>query len=422
MAKIRFTGQAVPVAQVDTVVVGGTINGETFQIKIGGVVIAQFVDTANTIAGVVAGLVSAFNASTHTYASGLITATDASPNVVLTSDIPGLAFEITLNTPGGSATFTRSTTTANKGPNEANDVNNYSTGALPGAGDTLILKDCAIDLLFGLESLTQLNKFEHHASHTGLIGLNYAAFWNGASYVTGVPEYRKCYFKTALIGSGARADIGINNGIGTPAGSKRLNLHFTGTIAQIKVHSTAATSMEVNRPAVKLLTRNDAIDAVIEIEQSAGGVGIGTEVPGEVCKVDKIKVGNDPANNVFIGPGVEWNEFLWEEGNGIIQNLSGTIGDLLTINKGNVEIQGESWQVVAAKFNGGSILDCSLGGVIYQDVDLAGSTYNANGSVNQKTWQDLIWSAGIIKATNTTLAIGTIQFGAGQHFDGGVAG
>lgn len=416
MSDIRYIAQAKKVAQIETVVVGGTISaGLTFKIRMGNSVIgfidiASFLTTTTVIADVVAGLVTAFNLTDHPYKNGLITATDASPNVVLTSDEPGLPFEVSLNTPGGSATFSTSTTTANAGPEDASGIDNYSNRALPTSSDKLIFKDGKSNVLFGLEAITGLNKFEHHASYTGIIGLDYSRFWNGVSYDDTVPEYRKTYFKTTLSGSGPRADIGVNLGVGTPTNSKRMCLHFLGTAITIKVHSVAATSYDANRPAVRLLTRNDGQDAIVEIEQSSGGVGIGYEVPGELCQVDFIRVANDPQNNVFVGPGVDWDELYFDNGFGIIHQRTAVSAVRCDVNGGNVEFHGSGWTITTNNFNGGNILDCSSGSTNLTTVNLNGASYDARGSVNSKTIGTLVYGSGTVKGTADTLAINNFEF------------
>ena len=100
MATLYWEGKATAVAQVTTVTVGGTLSSETFTISVGGDAIASHTDADTVIASTVAALVSAWNSSTHPYATG-ITAADASPDITLTADTAGVPFVVTLNTPGG---------------------------------------------------------------------------------------------------------------------------------------------------------------------------------------------------------------------------------------------------------------------------------------------------------------------------------
>ncbi len=75
---------------------------DIFSILVGGVAIATFTATAATVANVTAGLTTAWNASTHDFASG-ITATDSTTHVTLDSAI-GQGFKVTTSTTDAGGT------------------------------------------------------------------------------------------------------------------------------------------------------------------------------------------------------------------------------------------------------------------------------------------------------------------------------
>src|SRR6185369_8104257 len=136
MAVNRWLGGASAVAQVDTLVVGGTIEvGDLFNVTINGKTVSVAAATT-VIASVVAQILAALQASTiaefaeQTYAS-------TSPNITATANTTGKPFTLTVlsTEAGGGAldaqTFTTSTTTASSGPNDWGAASNWSLAAVP---------------------------------------------------------------------------------------------------------------------------------------------------------------------------------------------------------------------------------------------------------------------------------------------------
>ncbi len=83
---------------------------DVFDILVGGVTIATFTATDTTVADVTAGLVAAWNASTHDFADG-ITASDSVTAVTLTS-ATGQGFKVTTSTTDGGGAGTQTLTAA----------------------------------------------------------------------------------------------------------------------------------------------------------------------------------------------------------------------------------------------------------------------------------------------------------------------
>jgi hypothetical protein len=142
MSTIRFKGNALAVAQVDTLTVGGTVEAGD-----------RFVSTINTKALSVAATTTvlattatdfytaweALDASLYPeYAE--ITADDSSATVTLTSNEEGVPFTVTVTTTesnGGAAdaqTFVRTATTASSGPLHWDTAANWSAAAVPVTG------------------------------------------------------------------------------------------------------------------------------------------------------------------------------------------------------------------------------------------------------------------------------------------------
>lgn len=170
--------------QVTTATVGGTLAGQTFTISakhpsgIGSAVaIASFADTDTMVGTVATALAAAWNASNHAYATPVSAAAVAGV-VTFTSDLPGIPFVITLNTPGGSTTFVLATTTANYGPNDYSDPSNWVSGAVPTGSDNVRISTNngqSFAILYGLaQSGVAINAFTRCKEHTANVG------WIGA--------------------------------------------------------------------------------------------------------------------------------------------------------------------------------------------------------------------------------------------------
>ncbi len=130
--------------------------GDTFNILVGGVVIATFDATDTTVADVTAGLTTAWNASTHDFAGG-ITATDSTTHVTLDSAV-GQGFKVTTSTTDVGGTDDQTLTAAEvQDESTRYTVDDVSTPAriaptinegYPGA-DRGIINAVIIDMLCG---------------------------------------------------------------------------------------------------------------------------------------------------------------------------------------------------------------------------------------------------------------------------------
>lgn len=152
-----WIGGAEAIAQVETFTVGGTISGETFTISLAhpsgaisaAVAIASVTDSTTSAATNATNLITAFNASNHEYARYITASSGGSGIVTLTAQRPGIPFVSSVNTPGGSATFVKATTTANSGPNDYSVASNWREGIVPVATSDVVLTG-RFDILYGL--------------------------------------------------------------------------------------------------------------------------------------------------------------------------------------------------------------------------------------------------------------------------------
>lgn len=179
MATRTWIGGAEAVQQVTTVTVGGTLSGENFTISaehpsgsVGNVVpIASHTDSDTSTESAATALAAAWNASNHPYATA-VSASASGSVITFTAKTAGVPFLLTLNTPGGSATFSQSTTTDNIGPNDWNTPGNWAEGAVPTDGDDVIIKG-RYSILYGLEPNPTITSL-HALDYSGSIGTSEA--------------------------------------------------------------------------------------------------------------------------------------------------------------------------------------------------------------------------------------------------------
>ncbi len=340
MAKITWTGKAQAVAQVDTVVVGGTwATNDIAWIRVNGKTITFTVGATQTVAAVVAGLVAAWNASQVTEVTE-ITAADANPNVTLTANTAGVPFTVTVGKTSTSGTISVSTTTTNAGPNVAGSVGNYSSGALPADGDTLVFEYSAVSVLYDLEALDDLTSLHLivRQSYTGDIGLP-------ATNAAGYPEYRPTYFKAGC--------TTIELGEGEGNGSKRIKLDNATVTATVTIYNSGNV-YETGIPAI--LLKGTGSNSTIDIVKGTLGVGF---FSGETATVSQLDIGylTSQAGDVSVVIGDDVTLGTIHQTGGKVYcpvNLTALVQDA-----GEATIDGTA--TVAAMSIGGTVYDCSSG-------------------------------------------------------------
>ncbi len=283
--QVYFQGGAPAVAQVGTFVVtavSGTPSDTTYTITIGSQTISVPGDT--DVATTAANLAAALEASTHPYfvAVAWVAVTDT---VTATAGTAGVPFIAVSSAVGGTGTIAAySATIVSSGPNDLSTLANYSTGLLPAANEVLHFKDLSVSACWGLDAFdgTALDGLMIWDTYTGKIGLpwnTFATSADGATADTTAPEYREVYLKCDVTQADGAIEIGKIVGPGLGAGSGRLMIDATATVADIVVYSTASSSAEAGRPAVRLISNHASSD--LYIKSAPGGVGVAAEVPGE---------------------------------------------------------------------------------------------------------------------------------------------
>ena len=301
MADLRWTGAAAAVAQVDTITVGGTVEADdVFILTVTGWDGTSY--ALSTVAGsttksvVATTIAAAWNASDHPLLTPITAAADGD-TVVLTADTAGVAFSVAATTTesgGGAAddqTFIRAATTASAGPKHWDSVNNWDTGALPGAGagENVYIENADDEILYGLDqsgianTLTSLNIGK---SFTGKIG------YDGASGFSG----------TYLQIKATSVNIGYNYTGGNPAGSNRIMIDTGATASTITVEGSAS-SLDLTKQSIRLLANS----ASTTIGVLRGNVGVAQQ-PGETTTVGTISLSYNTSKesdaNMVIGEGV----------------------------------------------------------------------------------------------------------------------
>jgi hypothetical protein len=281
MSTITWRGDTPAVAQITTATPANVEVDDIFTLTINGKSIS-FTATAATVANVTDGLTTAWNASTIAEFTE-VTATDSTTHVTLTGDIEGVPFTVTSSTTDGGGTnnqtLTVSTTTAATGPNDVSATTNYSGGALPGDGDTLVLENSAVSLLYNLEAMTAYDvNLTVRASFTGYIGLP-------ETNTYGYNEYRPTY-----LAIGHQGTITVNIGEGDGNASGRIKVASgASALTNLNVYKAGA-AVESGVPA--LLWKGGSSSSVVNVLSGSLGIAF---FAGETAGATTLTIGY--ANN-----------------------------------------------------------------------------------------------------------------------------
>lgn len=256
MATRIFSGDAIAIAQVDSLIVSGTIEvGDVFRMTINGKnvdVVAASTDAATVAVQIAA----AWNASTiPEFAEVTCEVTGEFGRMTLTADTPGKPFTVAVDSfediyLGGydDQDFTVSPAVANDGPNVWS-ANNFKTdgirGTIPAGSDLVIFRDSDVDMKYNLDqSEVSADLFLRvEASYTGEFGLP----TTNEDGDTGYDEYRPRELHLDFNG------LGIGSGEGS--GSSKLRLKTSQNITTFTVFATGSSSDD--QKTVELLLTSD---------------------------------------------------------------------------------------------------------------------------------------------------------------------
>jgi hypothetical protein len=374
MSIITWRGDAVAVAQVNTLTVGGTILATDLFILTISNKILTVVAGSTVAATVAANIVAAWNTISSAMAPELAEATALATTggaFTITADTAGKPFVVSVSTTlaaGGasSGTFTSSITTTSAGPADASVAANYTGGVLPTTGDTLVFENSNNPVLYNLDALSAvtLAMLSVKASYTGSIGLPRTNGSGSNSYL----EYRLQYLQVAA----TIWSIGLGDGSGS--GRIKLDLgsiQFTGNVYN------SGSQAENGIPAV-LLKGTHASNALIVLK---GTVGVAF-FAGEVSTLDSLDMGyvnNIPSDSIVqCGVGVTLTTITKAGGQLTLNNNATTI----TQYDGQTTIIGTA--TLDTGVIGGTLVDQSSG--LFSNITLLNrGTYDHSKSMTAKT-------------------------------------
>lgn len=150
MASMSWLGRAKARVQISTMQVTAYHASTTYSLIRNGKSVTTIAQ--GTVNATASALATAWNASTDPEFAE-ITASANTDTITFTGDTAGLPFTITNSVSGGTGTIGAFTTTqAATGPNHADDVNNWSGGALPADTDSVYIGEVGQSILYGLDN------------------------------------------------------------------------------------------------------------------------------------------------------------------------------------------------------------------------------------------------------------------------------
>ncbi len=165
---IAFIGNAEPTTHIDTITIGGTpAAADTFTITGLSKTVVVTVGTAAATTDVATAIAAAWNSTAMTALYSVapvgggqsipefseLSAVASGSVVTLTGDTKGRPMPVFTVSKTGAGTIAISHVVVGTGPNDVANTANYSTGALPGAGDDLTI-DRPVSLLYNLDALS----------------------------------------------------------------------------------------------------------------------------------------------------------------------------------------------------------------------------------------------------------------------------
>lgn len=225
MATAYWIGAAPETAGVITLTPGSVSATDTFTVTFANGRAFTFTSVAGTVAEVCTGLVALLAASDDPLVAELTYEDDVT--LITVTGPPGKSFFLTPSSSGGS--LTANTVTAATGPNWWTNVKNWDAGAAPGNGDTVIIDNSDVSILYGIDATSvgaiTLAELRIGAGFTGDIGLPEQ---DAEGYLN--TGYRVTYLE-------APATL-VNIGQGVGNGSGRLKLNQGSVATTVTVYST----------------------------------------------------------------------------------------------------------------------------------------------------------------------------------------
>lgn len=406
-----WRGLAPAVPQISTVTIGTYDIATRYEIRVNGIAVVSSIGAAS--AGAVAtALQVAWQASAHPYRQG-ITATVAGSVVTLTS-VAGMPFTVTVGNVGGTGTISTATTQAATGPHHWDNAANWSDNAIPANTDTVIFKDSAVNVCWGLNQaavdLAELFIFQSYTGRIGLPLLSVAGSADGVTQNGGAAEYRDRYLRIGW----TLARIGEHQGPGTPAGSARLKLHNDAPGASNTVIlNSAQVSQDTGQAAIRLLA--NVATAAINIRQAPGGVALAADEPAEVGTFGAVQIADQSElTRVYAGPGAAIAS--WVQSGGVNQLRSSATVAAVELAGGQLTLDGQ-FAVTALNVDGGIVYPNNVpaAGAAIVTLNLNGGVADFTQTPQARTVTNLIPNVGELRADRDVLTVTTLQQPAGLY-------
>lgn len=277
MADTRWLGRAVAVKQISTLVIGGGwVAADTITLVINGRDLTLTVGTTVTTTQIASDIKvmwegetlngdesrNAIGTDLAEYAE--ITAAVTASTITFTHDTAGTPFTLaTSRVTANTGTVVDATPQAATGPNDVNNINNWSEGSVPALADTVFIDNTDISLLYNLGQLAgnTLTSLTVGSTFTGEIGLP-------KNNPNGYTEYRPTY----LVIDCTTILIGKQEG----TGSQRIKID-SGSVQTTLIIDRSSSSLEVGFGAV--IWKGTHASNVVQINNGSLSVApLGSEV------------------------------------------------------------------------------------------------------------------------------------------------
>jgi hypothetical protein len=380
MAIVEWKGTAMPVAQVTTVTVAGTVlAGELWSVTVGQKTVST---TGHTAVGDVADALVELLGGTEPELAEMDWEADAGV-ITGTAATAGIPVVVSCTTDSASGTITAAEVTAATGPNFVDNVENWSGGALPVDSDDIIFGTADEGPKYALDAIDDVTpallRITPQCDYD--IGLP-------QSNPSGYREYRDRYLEL----------LGATNVVIESESRGIVRLNFGSAQFSAQVISTG-NSTESGIPAVCFLGTH----ANNSIEQNDGDVGVAA-YPGESSTIKTVRL---TGGTLTCGSGVTL------DGTGSTLTLTGgtlTIAsDALTVSVfSGLVISREDAEIDSITIQSGTTWELSSSGVVATAV--VNGTLDLTKDASEKEITDLTLGPtatvrGFERLTVTTLSI-----------------
>ena len=318
MATRRWQGGALPVAQKETITIGGTwVAADTLTVTCNGRSIVLTIGTTVTTTQIATELAAALGSTSTALGTGY-SVTERGPNiaefrefvsgetvpaasgstVILVGKTKGKPYTITVAKSSTSGTVSTATTISASGPNHFSTAANWSGGSVPVDSDDIVIDSGNVDILYGLaQSSVSPASITITQGYTGRIGLpDTNQDDSGYPYA----EYRDKYLALGTSSDAVTQALTIGGGDGP--GSPRIKIDSGSGQCNLVVLNSGTPEI-VGTPAI--LWKGTHVSNTATINRGSVGVAF---YPSETSALMTCRIGfvNNQASdaNVRIGSGV----------------------------------------------------------------------------------------------------------------------